>query len=797
MAQPLELPTTRSQAQPPGESPVHFTYNEKNPEKSQLCDDNRGTCRLVSPEAFRSEYPQEYADFLKHSPQLQARMKEFDKTNPAVLRLPLYELDGMVDGTTAGQKRGVKAGPEEDLQIPLVLDPNFRNKKDGVTIPLRLVDDSLMGPLDRDSSVRQLRIDPAGKRRLDPVGGLQLDPSGSLRLGSDGRLQFDPSRRLEFDANNRLQIRGLGDGSDLRDRSPADLYGRRDLDLRDPFGQRRNGLDALLDPFGRNRNSGLDALLDPLGSRRRDPFGLDSMYGPNSRYGSDRRLRLPGQQSDSDLRLDNYGSVEELNRLYQRGGFEALPPALQKQIVDQLMQGQVKVIEGPVRPTEKPVETPKPVEVPKPVETPKPVEPAKPIDGPKGPTDLETQPTADAPQEITDKAEKPDAFGQAIKDTGAFTIDNFGEAYKEAAKAQAGVAIMVVGRGIPGSEEAIKNIKKLQEENPKLKFLIVDRDKVDAAVKADPNNAKMKEWQSWIDSSIKACGGSETNQVLTSIQSLKADSTGHPAPEKVTSFHWNANINQEVVAKAALASDATRAHTNEFRLTLNAESAKSLNEQIKAAREAALQTPVTDAASMKARQDKFVQALQAASQARPDLLAQRRKEIDALKDEAVKKQELQTLHDLQNAPLLLRAELGLDMVRSVSSLPKQEKQAAMMEAGLQVLRDAYQSAPELKDNQAFAAELKKAGVNVEQLIKDSEKAPRITADQIKQNLERAYSAGDPIRVSEKRTEYTSNLSQGQCERMRCNSGACYSQECIRQKCCTPGGICRRLFRGRR
>ncbi len=146
------------------------------------------------------------------------------------------------------------------------------------------------------------------------------------------------------------------------------------------------------------------------------------------------------------------------------------------------------------------------------------------------------------------------------------------------------MAIVVVGRGIPGSEEAIKNIKKLQEENPKLKFLVVDRDKVDASVKADPNNAKMKEWQSWIDTSIKACGGNETNKVLTSIQSLKADSTGYPAPEKVTSFHWNSNINQEVAAKASLASDATTAHTKEFRLSMNSESAKPLNEQVKAER---------------------------------------------------------------------------------------------------------------------------------------------------------------------------------------------------------------------
>jgi hypothetical protein len=155
---------------------------------------------------------------------------------------------------------------------------------------------------------------------------------------------------------------------------------------------------------------------------------------------------------------------------------------------------------------------------------------------------------------------------------------------------------------------------------------------------------------------------------------------------------------------------------------------------------------------------------------------------------------LATLWELENASRLLRAELGLDMVRSIGSLSKPEKKSAMMSAGLDVLKDAYRSAPELKGNAEFAAALKEAGVDVDQLVKDSENSSPVTAEQIKQKLDNGYSAGDPVRVTEKRTEYRANLPAETRARLRASGGCCYSDSCIREKCCRPGGICRRLCR---
>lgn len=805
MAQRFDQPSTQT------EPPVKFTFNEKNPSQSYLCEDT--SCKQVTPSQFKAEHPQEYADYLKMHPEYKQKMEAFDRSNPAIQGLPLTTIDGLLDQRKPGPRVKIKESEGDgangaDVRIPLVLDPKLKGKTDGLVIPL-LKEGELPLQLETgDSSRLQYRLDPNSR-------SLKLDPSGRLQFDEGNELQFDPKRRLQFDRDGRVQLRVRPDGSDVRGynpddplsllRSPLDRDGTRDLYGRDSL--RRNPLEELFDPLGRNRlrdpldpfgrSSRLDSydvygrrnplenLLDPLGQRRSNPNDQYLNIPP-----LDSRLRLPGQQlGNTPYRLDTDLSPQQLNDLYQRGGLKALPPQVREQILQQLMTGQVEVVPKIETPQpQKPAEKQPEKQPEKPPEKPVAEEPAKPEDGPKPPADLEK------PADVKDAAEKLDAFGQAVKDTGAFTIDNFGQAYKEAAAAGSGVAIMVVGRGIPGSEEALKNVKKLQEENPKLKFLVIDRDKIDAALQADPKNAKMQEWKSWIDESLKACGGNDKNTVLTSVQSLKADSTGYPAPEKVTSFHWNSNINQELATKASLASDATASHANEFRLKLDASSAKTLSDSIKAARQEALAMPGGDMNAVRERQAKFAKALMAASQARPDLLAERRKEIEKLTDENQKKEQLATLWELENAPRLLRAELGLDMVRSSSILSKPEKKAAMMQAGLDVLKDAYRSAPELKGNAEFAAALKEAGVNVDQLSKDSDNSSPVTAEQIKQKLDNAYSAGDPVRVTEKRTEYRANLPAETRARVRASGGCCYSDRCIREKCCTPGGICRRLCR---
>lgn len=810
MAQRFEQPVEQSDFHGRTETPIKFTFNEKNPAQSSVCEDT--SCKLMSPSQFKSQYPQEYADYLKIHPEHRQRMEEFDKSNPAIRALPKTIILDMPQGrgiggervhpeaTESGSSRGASRGVDkgesptkrgtETFVIPLL--------KDGER-PLKL--DT------HDPSVRLLPLDTGrGRDDLSPRS-LRLDSNGRLQFDERNDLRFDPDRRLQFDENGRIQLRIRPDGSEFRNYNPDDPISllRKDSDRlgnRDLFGrdsQRRNPFDDLMDPFSRNRNRDQDPFSRVLRFDRSRSHPLEDLLDPRWQRGGDsngRYLNIP--PLDSRLRLPGQQSGNLLNELYQKGGIRALPPQVREQVLQQLSTGEIQLVSGlevpqpakpPAKPPEKQPEKPPEPQADKPAEKPA-EQPGKPIDGPKPPSDLER------PVDASDSKEKLDAFGQAIKDTGAYTVDNFGQAYKDAAAAGSGIAIMVVGRGIPGSEEAIKNVKKLQEENPKLKFLIVDRDKVDATIQADPKNAKMQEWKNWIDQSVKACGGNDKNTVLTSVQSLKADASGYPVPEKVTSFHWNANINQELAAKASLASDATASRAQEFRLKMDASSAKALCDQIKAARDEALAAPFGDMNSMRDRHAKFVKALTAASQARPDLLAERRNEINKLTDEAQKKEQMSTLWELENASRLLRAELGLDMVRSAANLPTPEKRAAMTQAGIDVLKDAYRTAPELRENADFAAAIKSAGVNVDQLIKDSDNAQPVSSDQIRQKVEGAYSAGDPVRVTEKRTEYRANVPAEARARVMASNGSCYRDSCVRQQCCRPGGILRR-FCGRR
>ncbi|HIN67235.1 MAG TPA: hypothetical protein EYM95_21545 [Candidatus Obscuribacterales bacterium] len=158
--------------QPPAQSepPVKFTFNEKNPSQSYLCEDN--FCKQVSPSEFKAGHPQEYADYLKMHPEYKQRMEEFDKSNPAIRSLPLTAIDGLVDrkpGPRVKLRETDGATGEADVRIPLVLDPQLKGKRDGLVIPL-LKDGELPLQLEpRDSSIRQLPLDSTKwQYRLDP-----------------------------------------------------------------------------------------------------------------------------------------------------------------------------------------------------------------------------------------------------------------------------------------------------------------------------------------------------------------------------------------------------------------------------------------------------------------------------------------------------------------------------------------------------------------------------------------------------------------------------------------------------
>ncbi len=78
-------------------------------------------------------------------------------------------------------------------------------------------------------------------------------------------------------------------------------------------------------------------LLDPFSSGRRDPFGQDSLNGQDSLLGPNFRLKVPGQPANGEFRLENYGSIQDLRRDFNRAGIEELPTQVQKQIRDQMM----------------------------------------------------------------------------------------------------------------------------------------------------------------------------------------------------------------------------------------------------------------------------------------------------------------------------------------------------------------------------------------------------------------------------------------------------------------------------
>lgn len=768
------------------EDDKHYKPDPAKPGEGMLCTDT--SCEKVSEAAVRELHPhvwKRYQDEIRQQQQGAQSEHLPDVTIGPSKKLRLKEDGAGVPSATMGPSidftpRALKPGEKLDLTGPLLnldaLDPSSRQLR----LPLR------------DSAERGMPLMQPGD--LEQL----LRGRGPLRLGfdTDNSSQFpDVGRRDLFGGDSNrpfglpsLDTRGLG-----RDRN-------------DPFGLNRN------DQFGRDRN-------DFFGLGRNNPFNLNGDDPFRLRLDSNRPpFRAVG--TNGEIPPEKQAQLEAV---MNSPDFQQLPREYQRMFLEQLYRGgnlplvveDLQIVDQP--PKEKPAATPeKPPEKPVTPEQPTqpaadvPVEkkdgadgqsvadPTKPIDGPKGPDEL----LEESPESQLTPEEKQ------IKDAGAYSYENISQAYKDAAKENDGLAIVVLPRAKDVEpkvrEEAISNLKKLQDENPNLKILVVDRDKVDASVAGDPNNAKAKEWQSWIDNTYKYNKATE-QQVLTSVQSLKPDSTGHPQPEKVISAHLNSNINQELLQNSKLASDATAQYAKQFRFDLKAEDARALTAQIAEARKAAFEITGTDPASIQARQAKYLAALDAAAQARPDLLAQRRKEIDAMTDESMKaereKQEKE-YYELVNAPALLRAELALDMVRHASFMQNDQKRAAMMEAGQDLLKDAFSRAPELANaetNKAYLEAVQKAGVDVSKL--GASNASRMSAEEIREKTAAAYKAGDPVRVTEKRTEYTSSVpidaNMRQC--VACNRGACYRANGVAQRC-GCGNVCQGLCcrpRGRR
>ncbi|MBS1957625.1 MAG: hypothetical protein JST89_25785 [Cyanobacteria bacterium SZAS-4] len=149
-----------------------------------------------------------------------------------------------------------------------------------------------------------------------------------------------------------------------------------------------------------------------------------------------------------------------------------------------------------------------------------------------------------------EKVEKPltELEKLAVK-AGASTLETAGAAYKDAAEKGKGVAVMIVGKDTPGSQELLAKLPELIRQNPNLNFVVIDKDKVNSS--ADP---AMASWKSWVNQSQ-----SSYNHAFTSVQSIKRDANGNAMPDRVTSTHWGAqNIEAGLQDQGRYAADGTR-----------------------------------------------------------------------------------------------------------------------------------------------------------------------------------------------------------------------------------------------
>ncbi|MBN8659144.1 MAG: hypothetical protein J0M35_02195 [Candidatus Obscuribacter phosphatis] len=163
-----------------------------------------------------------------------------------------------------------------------------------------------------------------------------------------------------------------------------------------------------------------------------------------------------------------------------------------------------------------------------------------------------------------EKEEPKSEFQKKIEATGAYTLDNIQQAYDDAAKNGAGVAMVIVGENTPHANEMLDNLSQLQKENPNLRFVVINKDDVAAKAAANPDDKSMQSWKGWIDGNLKDCNGQPFDYPFTSVQSLTAGPDGKPRPEKVTSTHWGTDISAGLQDQAQYAAGGTRRNANLF-----------------------------------------------------------------------------------------------------------------------------------------------------------------------------------------------------------------------------------------
>jgi thiol-disulfide isomerase/thioredoxin len=181
--------------------------------------------------------------------------------------------------------------------------------------------------------------------------------------------------------------------------------------------------------------------------------------------------------------------------------------------------------------------------------------------------DKKSDKAEDKQEKAEDKQEKVEPkseFQKKIEATGAYTLDNIQQAYDDAAKNGAGVAMVILGENTPHANEMLDNLSQLQKENPNLRFVVINKDEVAAKAAANPDDKSMQSWKGWIDGNLKDCNNQPFDYPFTSVQSLTAGPDGKPRPEKVTSTHWGTDISAGLQDQAQYAAGGTRRNANLF-----------------------------------------------------------------------------------------------------------------------------------------------------------------------------------------------------------------------------------------
>lgn len=400
--------------------------------------------------------------------------------------------------------------------------------------------------------------------------------------------------------------------------------------------------------------------------------------------------------------------------------------------------------------------------------------------------------------EVPKVEEKPlTAFEQTIKNSGAYTVENISAAYSAAGKEKDGVALVIVGENTPGSKELLEKLPQLQAQHPELTFVVVNKDKLDERLSKNPEDSQAKEWKAWVNQNLKDCSGQPIDHTFTSVQTLKADASGKPVPEKVTSTHWGANIEASLADQSKFAADGTAKNAGDFKFE-----APKAEESIKPISVFRPKNPAEavefiqatkpelygkeTAESLRERQAKYLQAIAVADKVNPEYLSKQKlklqaeiekenvaaktaayeaspsdKPADTSKIDGLNKQ-LRDLEYLEKAPGLLRTEMGADLLYRASNEKNVEKQAAMKTLAEDILRNAFKADPALAKDDTVDLHLFNLKADTAKLAQEAGASNLLSADQINQRLKTIAKIG-VIVPAEKATSseapFTTTLSK--------------------------------------